>query len=101
MYGPSGFPTEVDAAEAWNRRAASAHMPVPGWQPTRETIPLGWTLIHDRHFNALADAMAEIKATNDGVSIQPIAEILAWCLREIEVSKPSIQGAAAPLPQEA
>lgn len=36
-----------------------------------------------RHFDILAEAMAEIKATSDGLSDQTVAEIVAGCIREI------------------
>lgn len=36
-----------------------------------------------RHFEILAEAMAEVKATSDGLSYQPIADIVAGCLEEI------------------
>jgi len=39
--------------------------------------------IDPRHFEILAEAMAEIKATSDGLSNQPIADIVAGCLEEI------------------
>ena len=35
------------------------------------------------HFEILAEAMSEIKATSDGHSDQPIADIVAWCLSQI------------------
>lgn len=37
-----------------------------------------------RHFEILAEAMAEVKATSDGLSYQPIADIVAGCLEEID-----------------
>lgn len=37
-----------------------------------------------RHFDILAEAMAEVKATSDGDSTQPIADIVAGCLAEID-----------------
>lgn len=35
------------------------------------------------HFELLAEALAEVKATSDGDSEQPIAQIVAGCLAEI------------------
>lgn len=58
-------------------------------------IPFGWSLIHDKHFSALADGMAEIKATSDGQSDQPIADIVAGVLAEIADAPPPIQGFSA------
>lgn len=46
-----------------------------------------------RHFEILAEAMAEVKATSDGPSDQPIADIVAGCLTEI--------AALSPVPAEA
>lgn len=43
--------------------------------------------IDPRHFNILAEALSEIKATSDGLSDQPIADIVAGCLSEIEALK--------------
>lgn len=40
--------------------------------------------IDPRHFEILTEAMAEVKATSDGLSDQPIADIVAGCLAEIE-----------------
>jgi hypothetical protein len=40
--------------------------------------------IDPRHFNILAEAMAEVKATSDGLSDQSIADIVDGCLAEIE-----------------
>lgn len=39
--------------------------------------------IDPRHFDILAEAMAEVKATSDGLSDQPIADIVAGCIEEI------------------
>ncbi|MDF1599670.1 hypothetical protein PZ895_07760 [Mesorhizobium sp. YIM 152430] len=36
-----------------------------------------------RHFDILVEAMAEVKATSDGGSDQPIADIVAGCIAEI------------------
>lgn len=36
-----------------------------------------------RLLNILAEAIAEVKATSDGESDQPIADIVSWCLAEI------------------
>lgn len=54
-----------------------------------------WTLVHNRHFNALAEGMSEIKATADGASDQPIADIVAWVLSEITESPSPVQANAA------
>lgn len=43
--------------------------------------------INPRHFEILAEAMAEVKATSDGLSDQPIADIVAGCLAEIAAIK--------------
>lgn len=59
-------------------------------EESKEAIPEGYTLIATRHFDALAEGLAEIKATNDGHSDQPISEIIEWILSEIEASKPPI-----------
>lgn len=45
--------------------------------------------INPRHFEILAEALSEIKATSDGLSDQPIADIIAGCLAEIEALKGS------------
>ena len=42
-------------------------------------------MIAERHFNILCEAMAEIKATVDGKSTQPIKDIVSGCLDEIEM----------------
>lgn len=39
------------------------------------------------HLNILAEAMAEVKATSDGLSDQPIAAIVAGCIDEIKELK--------------
>ncbi len=36
-----------------------------------------------KHFDILCEAMEEVKATSDGKSDQPIADIVSWCLEEI------------------
>lgn len=43
----------------------------------------GGEAVDVRHFNILAEAMAEVKATSDGLSDQSIAEIVAGCIEEI------------------
>lgn len=35
------------------------------------------------HMDILVDALAEIKATSDGESDQPIADIIKWCLEQV------------------
>ena len=40
---------------------------------------------HPKHFQVLVEAMSEVKATSDGVSTQPIATIVAWCVQEISM----------------
>lgn len=45
-----------------------------------------WTLIHDRHFNALAEGLSEILATHRGESDQPIGDILEHVLSECDKS---------------
>lgn len=66
-----------EAIAAWNRRA-----PAPaetGWQMRKEANPPP----NREHFDILATALSEIKATSDGHSDQPVADIIAWCLAEI------------------
>lgn len=41
-----------------------------------------------RHFEILAEAMAEVKATNDGQSDNSITEIVDWCIAEINALPP-------------
>lgn len=41
-----------------------------------------------RHFDILAEALAEVKATSDGQSDQSIADIVAGCLDEIAALPP-------------
>ena len=43
----------------------------------------GGEAVDVRHFNILAEAMAEVKATSDGLSDQSIVEIVAGCIEEI------------------
>lgn len=43
----------------------------------------GYVLVSEKHFDALCEGMAEIKATNDGFSDQPIANIICGVLDEI------------------
>jgi hypothetical protein len=38
----------------------------------------------DRHLMIMAEALSEIKATSDGHSDQPIADIISGCLGEIQ-----------------
>lgn len=41
-----------------------------------------------RHFEILAEAMSEVKATNDGQSGNSITEIVDWCIEEINALPP-------------
>jgi hypothetical protein len=38
-----------------------------------------------KHFDILAEAMAEVKATSDGLSVQSIADIVEGCINEIDM----------------
>ncbi len=38
----------------------------------------------DRHFMIIVEALSEIKATSDGLSEQPIADIISGCVSEIQ-----------------
>ncbi|MEO3387365.1 hypothetical protein [Mesorhizobium sp. CAU 1741] len=42
-----------------------------------------------RHFNILVEAMAEVKATSDGLSDQPVADIVQGCIDEIASLEPA------------
>lgn len=60
---------------------------------TPNQIPAGFTLISNRHFDALADGFSEIMATNRGESDQDIGVIIDHVLSEIIASNTSpIQG---------
>lgn len=70
-----------------SRRATSAEF--NEWQ-AREVVMYIDTLVRalkyapsQPHFDILAEAMAEVKASSDGLSDQPIAEIVQGCLDEI------------------
>lgn len=62
--------------------------------PSSVKVPIGWTLISDKHYDALAEGLAEIKATSDGQSDQPIEDIIKGILEEIEEAEAPIQGFA-------
>ena len=47
-------------------------------------LPTGHEVVNTQHFNILVEGLAEIKATCDGHSDQPIAVILEAILEEIE-----------------
>lgn len=69
-------PSEAEAIQAWNNRATLTAAPASAAEPVNKIDP--------RHFEILTEAMAEVKATSDGLSDQPIADIVAGCLAEIE-----------------
>lgn len=46
-------------------------------------------VIDPRHFDILVEAMAEVKATSDGLSDQPIADIVQGCIDEIAALEPA------------
>ena len=52
-------------------------------QDCRAAMGAGGRAVDPRHFDILAEAMAEVKATSDGLSDQPIADIVQGCLDEI------------------
>jgi hypothetical protein len=68
--------------------SAEAAQPVA----TKDTVPYGWNLVSEQHLDALVTALAEIKATNDGESNQPIGTIIEWALERIKTAPPYIQG---------
>jgi len=57
-----------------------------------DKVPPGFTLVANRHFDALAEGMAEILATHRGESGQPIGDIIEYVLNEIENSAKPSQG---------
>jgi hypothetical protein len=63
---PCDSRTEALEEEVWRLQEALKHAPDP------------------RHFDILAEAMSEVKATSDGESDQPISDIVAGCLAEID-----------------
>lgn len=79
--------------------------PIPPVEQTpapvsQSNVPLGWTLISDKHYDALAEGLAEIKATSDGQSDQPIPDIINGIIAEIAEAPAPIQGVLPPLPQD-
>ncbi len=81
-------------AADWRNEMTNEKTPAP------EThVPLGWTLISDKHYNALAEGLAEIKATSDGQSDQSIPDIINGIIAEIREAPAPVQGFGIPAPQ--
>lgn len=96
VFGWSGIPWKKDqhvesfkaakaAAQAdYEARILSALTPAPDLAFENERLRgLLQNAPNLRHFQILAEAMAEVKATNDGQSDQTITEIVDGCLAEI------------------